>query len=96
MDVAKKEDVYEISPESFFPRARNPEERLLIAIICRAIADCVDGCEEAEEFLLDDSEEDFSFRWMCAHLDLDPSRFVKKLQSQRFILVKRFRRYRTA
>lgn len=62
-------------------RARNPEQKLMLAVIHRAICDLYSGGTEkrtAKEFLLSDRTDEMSFMWMCDHLGLNADDFVKR------------------
>jgi hypothetical protein len=65
-----------------------PERRLLLAILERAILDYVGNIkkeiDEATEWLFNslghDSENMFSFEWVCHELDLNPSTILEKIR----------------
>lgn len=63
-----------------------PERNLLVAMLERALLDYFGNQtiekDEAEEWLFDDGateDEDFSFPWICAHLELDRERVLDRL-----------------
>ena len=66
-----------------------PERRLLLAILERAILDFVGNepreVEQAEEWLFGDLDSDtnekFSFPWVCEQLDLDMYKVATKIRS---------------
>ena len=74
--------------DTYINESRKPEERLLIAVILRALADFV-GPErihrrEAREFLFAHRKKGqkiikWSFEWMCLILNLNPEIFIKQL-----------------
>jgi hypothetical protein len=65
----------------------SPERRLLLGILERAILDYVGNdareAEHAKSWIhsSDTMEDDFSFSWICAQLDLDPSNTAKYITS---------------
>lgn len=74
-----------------------PEQHLIMAIVERAVLDYVGPGKtdlhhkrSARKFLISDSEELFSFRWISQHLPYDPDwfretvlKFVEKLKALR-------------
>ena len=66
-----------------------PERRLLLAILERAILDFVGNepreVEQAEEWLFGDLDQEsndrFSFPWVCEQLDLDMHKVASKVRS---------------
>jgi hypothetical protein len=74
--------------------ARSPEERLMLAVLERAIRDYIGGAPEerddAEEWLFADDDpttddrevqkfEPFSFPWICHVLDLNGAQILKRI-----------------
>jgi len=67
----------------------SPERCLLLAILERAILDYVGNdqreVDEAELWLFGELDcsavEQFSFRWVCEQLDLDPFRIAEKIRT---------------
>ena len=68
---------------------RQPEHRLLISIIVRAVYDLTLGSREdrrsAHDFFMNEevSGDNFTFLWMCEHLNFDPSRFLAKYKESK-------------
>ena len=63
-----------------------PERNLLVAMLERALLDYFGNQEiersEADDWLFDeraDENDEFSFPWICAHLELDPERVRNRL-----------------
>jgi hypothetical protein len=64
-----------------------PEKRLLAAILARAIVDYLGDRRDDNKALqlglpvwLFRSEEEFSFKWICDHLELDPIALRNRLR----------------
>lgn len=64
-----------------------PERNLLMAVLERAILDYVGNTakdvENAKEWIFDKQEQpysEFSFPWVCHHLDLEPERIASLIE----------------
>jgi hypothetical protein len=68
---------------------RLPERQLLAAVLKRALFDYFGGRREEREsarqwfFGEENSEELFSFAWVCAQLDISPDEFVDRISTVR-------------
>ena len=68
---------------------RSPEKNLLIAALNRAVLDYLgnqkDVRDDAAAWLFSPAgiEEEFSFKWVCQHLEIDADTFKKGLWSLR-------------
>lgn len=64
------------------PSTVSPERKLLRAMMIRALMDIgisvsipsAKDKREAADWIQDQSESEFSFNWVCQHLDIDPKR----------------------
>ncbi len=71
----------------------SPEERLLHGIVWRALKDLV--CAEPKDrrsaltyLLSDDTEDDeWSFKWVCIEINLDPTSLIKHLKKYQYNLL---------
>lgn len=84
--MSKKETAYTIEPDFYLPRFSDPYRNLLAEILSRAIRDYIIenkefGSEQhkkdAKRWLCIQSNdpfpnEEFSYAWICDHLNLDP------------------------
>ncbi len=69
---------------------RTPEQRLLAAILYRAYEDLTRPINLAkchkeaalDWFFDDESKEEFSFLWLCEHLDLNPAAIRRDLEEK--------------
>lgn len=77
-------DITEVLQMADEEKPEQPEKVLLLAILERAIRDCVGtkigGCaarqheeREAREWILDRSGREFGFEWVCEHLEFESS-----------------------
>jgi hypothetical protein len=75
--------------------ALSPEHKLMIAVLTRALSDALKPItifnqsgrskikhrENALAFFASDSEEPFSFRWLCEHVSVDPEGLRERIQA---------------
>jgi hypothetical protein len=56
-----------------------PEHHLLIAILKSAVTALLNNDGNLMPYFTNESEDEFSFRWTCIHLSIDPDAFLHKL-----------------
>jgi len=86
ISVSPRVDLSKIEIDmTYIPSTNLPERNLLAAVLARAVLDLSSAerviASEARGFFLSDltAEDPFSFRWLCAELDLDADIFLTRL-----------------
>lgn len=90
--MSKEQSIIPAVEFSTISYERSAEQKLLMAVIIRAIKDIFDRNpaerQDALAFLLSNSMRKWSFRWACEQLDLNPTVIRRLLSANRHDLRK--------